>query len=38
MAWIEGSGGLEGGEEIICKEDNWLVTSLLGCEEDGKGV
>ena len=38
MAWVEGSGGLEGGEEIVCKEDDWLVTLMLGCEEDGKGV
>ena len=38
MVWIEGSGGLEGGEEIVWKEDDWLVTSLLGCEEAGKGV
>ena len=38
MAWIEGSGRHEGGGEIVCKEDDWLVTSLPGCEEDGKGV
>ena len=38
MAWIEGNRGLEGGEEIVCEEDDWLVTSLLGCEEAGEGA